>query len=68
MDFDGLHESIPNAIARLSTNLHPCSYNLSDMGPGEDLVGEIYHGNCGEEEDMELGWLMSVNNMSLAFF
>jgi hypothetical protein len=49
MDFDGLSESIPNAIAQLSTNLDPCNYDLSDMGPGEDVVGEIYNGDRGEE-------------------
>jgi hypothetical protein len=41
------------------------------MGPGEDVVGEIYHGDRGgeeeeEEEDMEHGQLMTpVNSMSL---
>ena len=25
------------------------------MGPGEDVVGEIYHGDRGEEEEMEHG-------------
>jgi hypothetical protein len=38
------------------------------MGPGEDLVGEVYHGDRGEEEDMELGRQTPVNSMSLAFF
>jgi len=38
-------ESIPNSIARLSTNLDPRNYDLSNMGPGEDVVGEIYHGD-----------------------
>ena len=71
MDFDGLCESIPNSIARLSTNLDPRNYDISNMGPGEDVVGEIYHGDRGgeeeeEEEDMEHGQLMTpVNSMSL---
>jgi len=69
MDFDGLRESIPNLIARLSTNLNPHNYDLSNMGPGEDVVGEIYHGDRREDEDeMELGLMTPVNSMSLAFF
>ncbi len=36
MDFDGLYESIPNSISRLSTNLDSRNYDLSNMGPGED--------------------------------
>ena len=55
MDFDGLGESIPNSIAQLSTNLDPRNYDLSNMGPGEDVVGKIYHGDRGEEEEMEHG-------------
>jgi hypothetical protein len=38
------------------------------MGPREDIVGEVYHGDRGEEEEMELGWQTPVNSMSLAFF
>ena len=38
------------------------------MRPGGDIVGEVYHGNCGEEEDVEIGTSMSVNSMSLAYF
>ena len=69
MDFDELGETIPNLIARLSTNLDPRNYNLSNMGPGQNIVGEIYHGDCGEdEEDMELGLMAPANSMSLAFF
>ena len=74
MDFDGLCESIPNSIARLSSNLDPRNYDISNMGPGEDVVGEIYHGDRGgedEEDDdcMEHGQLMTpVNSMSLVYF
>jgi hypothetical protein len=69
IDFDGLRESIPNSIARLSTNLDPRNFDLSNMGPGEDVVGEIYHGDRGEEEDMEHDDLMTpVNSMSLVYF
>ena len=68
MDFDGLCESIPNLIARLSTNLDPRNYNLSNMGPGEVIVGTIYHGDSGEEEAIELGEMTPVNSLSLVFF
>ena len=68
-------KSIPNSIERLSTNLDPCNYDISNMGPREDVVGEIYHGDRGgeeeeeEEEDMEHGQLMKpVNSMSLLYF
>ena len=37
-DFEGVGTEIPNAIARLSTNLEPRSYDLSGMGPGEDAI------------------------------
>ena len=69
MDFDELREFIPNLIARLSTNLDPRNYDLSNMGPRQDIVGEIYHGDRREdEEDMELGLMTPVNSISLAFF
>ena len=69
MDFDGLVESIPNSIAQLSTNLDPRNYGLSNMGPGEDVVGEICHGDRGEEEEIaEHDVMMPVNSMSLVYF
>jgi hypothetical protein len=68
MDFDGLHQLIPNAIARLSTNLDPRNYNLLDMGPGADIFGEVYCGNGRVEEDEGISISTSVNSMSLAFF
>jgi hypothetical protein len=68
-DFDGLRESIPNSIVRLSTNLDPRNYDTSNMGPGEDVVGEIYRGDKGEkEEEIELGQMTHVNSLSLVFF
>jgi len=67
MDFDGLHESIPNMIERLNSNLNPHNYNLSNMEPGEDEVGEIYRGDSGEEEEIELGQMMPVYCLSLVF-
>ena len=68
MDFEGLCESIPNAIARLSTSLDPHDYDLSNMGPGDEVVGEVYHGDRGEKEDVATGRLKNVNSMSLAYF
>ena len=40
LDFDGVREEIPTAISYLSTNLDPQNYDLSGMGPGEDITGE----------------------------
>ena len=68
MDFDGLGESIPNSIARLSTNLDPRNYDLLNMEPREDVVCAIYHGDRGEEEEMEHDLMMPVNSMSLVYF
>jgi len=68
MDFDGLGESIPNLIARLSTNLDPRNYDSPNMGPGEDVVGKIYHGDRGEEEEIEHGVMTPVNSTSLVYF
>jgi hypothetical protein len=45
MDYDGLWEIIPNAISRLSINLDPHNYDLSGMGPGEDVVGKSHGWN-----------------------
>ncbi len=49
-DFNGLHEEIPYSIARLSTNLDPRNYDLSGMGPREDVVG-----NAGIDDEREVG-------------
>jgi hypothetical protein len=38
------------------------------MGPGEDVVGEIYRGDSGEEEEIELGQMTPVNSLLLVFF
>ena len=38
------------------------------MGPREDVVGEIYCGDSGEEEEIELGQMTPVNSLSLLFF
>ena len=39
-DFEGLTPDVPNAIARLSSNLDPRTHDSSGMGPGEDVAGE----------------------------
>ena len=38
-DLSGMKDEIQNAIARLSTNLDPHSYDLFGMGLGEDITG-----------------------------
>jgi len=38
------------------------------MGPGENVVGKIYRGDSGEEEEIELGQMTPVNSLSLVFF
>ncbi len=63
--------SIPNAIARLSTNLDPQHYHLSNMGPGDDVVGKLACGDTGdqeEEEEIALVQMLPVNSMSLVLF
>ena len=64
MDFDGIDEDIPNAIARLSRNLDPRNYDSSGMGRGSDVVGnEVIPNN-------RVSALMrnSVSSMSLTHF
>ena len=68
MDFNGLRVSIPNLIAQLSTNLDPCNYDLSNMGPREDIVGKISCGDSREEEEIELDQMTPVNSLSLYYF
>jgi hypothetical protein len=67
LDFDGLRSFIPNAIARLSTNLDPHNYDQSGMGPGEDVVGEC-NGNGRGLEDGIVSFKTSVKDLSLPFF
>ena len=38
MDFEGLNQEIPNALARLCQNLDPQNYDSSGMGQGSDVV------------------------------
>ena len=39
--FEGICHSIHNAIAQLSMNLDPQNYDLMNIGPVEDVVGEV---------------------------
>ncbi len=39
--FEGICHSIHNAIARLSMNLDPQNYDHMNIGPVEDVVGEV---------------------------
>ena len=40
LDYDGVQVDIPNALARLSSNHDPRKYDLSELGPGLDVVDE----------------------------
>jgi hypothetical protein len=40
MEFDGVREDIPNAIARLGCNLDPHNYNSSGMGHGSNVISD----------------------------
>jgi hypothetical protein len=72
MDFEGLDDGVAHTIARLSKNLNPRNYDSSGMGPGNDLVGEVYdfcesdfeEGNEGEDTSTSL----AINSLSLPFF
>ncbi len=67
LDFDGLPSSIPNAIARLSTNLDPCKYDESGMGLGEDVVGECNANDRGQDDGI-VGFETSVKDLLLPYF
>jgi hypothetical protein len=76
MDYDGLRESIPNAISQLSSNFDPRNYDLSGMGPGEDVVGKSHSWNDIEQEgadktlviELISGQVNIINKMSLSVF
>jgi hypothetical protein len=50
MDFKGVQDSLPNAIARLSMNLDPTNCDLSRIWPGKNVVGEIHNKESGVKE------------------
>ena len=37
LDYDGVRVDVPNALARLLTNLDPRNYDSSGLGPGLDV-------------------------------
>jgi hypothetical protein len=67
LDFDGLLSSIPNAVAKLSTNLDPHNYDQSGMGPGEDVVVECNDNDRGLDDGI-VGFKTTVKDLSLPFF
>ena len=78
LDFDGVRVEVPNALARLSSNLDPRNYDSSGMGPGLDVVEETR--NCMNRDlsvseevttrEMELGdgRVRHVRHLSLTVF
>jgi len=78
LDFDGVKDAVPNALARLSRNLDPRNYDSSGMGPGLDVVEETR--TCMNRDlslneevtitEMELGEdrVRHVRHLSLAVF
>jgi hypothetical protein len=70
--FEGLNDGVAHTIVRLSKNLNPRNYDSSGIGPGNDLVGEVYdfcesdseEGNEGEDILTSL----KINSLSLHFF
>ena len=64
LDLDGVREDIPNAISHLSTNFDPRNYDLSGMGPGEDVTGE----EMLSAERTNMLMRSSVSNLTLAEF
>jgi hypothetical protein len=75
MDLEGLDNGVAHTIARLSKNLNPRNYDSLGMGPGNDLVGEVY-GFCdsdceeGVDEGGETSTTLSlkISSLSLPFF
>ncbi|KAL7545726.1 hypothetical protein ACHAWF_014021 [Thalassiosira exigua] len=74
-DFEGVSDKIPNAIARLSTNLDPRNYDLSGMGPGDDVMNvhavDIDFGDDACDDDAVAESLPNtrvVRELGLGFF
>ena len=71
MDLEGIDAVVANRIARLSKNLNPRNYDSSGMGPGNDVVGEVYgfcDSNCeeGNDEGVETSTTMELKISSLS--
>ena len=74
-DVEGLNDGVAHTIARLSKNLNPRNYDSSGMGPGNDLVGEVYgfrDSDCeeGVDEGVETSTTtaLKISSLSLPFF
>jgi hypothetical protein len=78
LDYDGIRVDVPNALARLSTNLDPRNYDSTGLGPGLDVVDEtriMMNRDFGEREEditreIEIGEdrVRHVRHLSLAVF
>ena len=75
MDLEGIDAGVANMIARLSKNLNPRNYDSSGMGPGNDLVGEVYgfrDSDCeeGVDEGVKTSTMtaLKISSISLPFF
>ena len=64
LDYDGIPEDIPNAIARLSRNLDPRNYDSSGMGRGNDIVTDRLVDNEHVQQIVQ----NAVSNMNLSEF
>ncbi len=64
MDFEGINEDIPNAIARLTCNLDLQNYDSSGLGHGSDV---IFKEIIPHEHVSDL-LINSVSSMSLSAF
>jgi hypothetical protein len=75
MDLEGIDAGVANVIVRLSKNLNPRNYDSSGMGPGNDLVGEVYgFRDSDSEEGVDEGvetsttTALKISSLSLPFF
>ena len=78
LEYEGVRVDVPNALARLSTNLDPRNYDSTGLGPGLDLVDEtrtIMNRDFGEREDditreieIDGDRVRHVRHLSLAVF
>ena len=78
LEYEGVRVDVPNALARLSTNLDPRNYDSTGLGPGLDVVDEtrtLMNRDFGEREEdisreIEIGGdrVRHVRHLSLAVF
>ncbi len=76
-DWEGVRVDIPNALARLSVNQNARNYDLSGVGPGDDVIGETRSllrrelkndVICTNQISLGEDRVRSVQNLSLAEF